>query len=165
MADRELWFHTEISNVVLSAWNKYPAVAQMSYPKPQGLTNPADEVPIAYSMQCGSITAVLAVGEIKKNAIDRVAWQSGNLGVGQMHAAQRRLSQELRGYVAPISPVQVVYVPRKLIRPSSSVTLASFNARKSSASTGRSFSCFNSEPRGLKICSPTTAPSTAGCFP
>jgi hypothetical protein len=29
-ADCELWFHTEISNVVLAAWNQYPRVTQSS---------------------------------------------------------------------------------------------------------------------------------------
>jgi hypothetical protein len=31
-ADCELWFHSEISNIVLAAWNQYPAVTQPRIP-------------------------------------------------------------------------------------------------------------------------------------
>lgn len=101
-ADRQLWFHTEISNIVLAAWSRYPAVVQTSHPKPQGFNNPADEVPIAYSMQRGSIRAILAVGEIKRNVIDREVWKSGHLDA---EVTQERLSQELRGYVGDKPPI------------------------------------------------------------
>lgn len=102
-ADRELWFHTEISNIVLAAWSRYPAVVQTSHPKPQGFNSPADEVPIAYSMQRGSIRAILAVGEIKRNVIDREVWKSGHLDA---EGTQERLSRELRGYVGDKPSIQ-----------------------------------------------------------
>lgn len=40
VADRELWFHTEISNIVLAAWSQYPTILQTSDARPHELPLP-----------------------------------------------------------------------------------------------------------------------------
>lgn len=137
VADRELWFHTEISNIVLAVWSQYPTVLQTSHSRPHEVSTPADEVATAYSIQRGSSRAFLVVGEIRKNVINRDVWQSGNLTT---KATQNRLSQELRGYVHDkppmlsrlLDPSGVHPEEKWLTCPGSPATPASFSARRSS---------------------------------
>ncbi|KAK4098395.1 hypothetical protein N658DRAFT_518025 [Parathielavia hyrcaniae] len=82
-ADCELWFHTEVSNVVLAAWTQY------------GRANISEEVDAMYGVDYAKSTVVLAIGEMKRNLIRPDLWQSGNpSGL----VSQQMLSRELRGY-------------------------------------------------------------------
>ncbi|POR39747.1 Uncharacterized protein TPAR_00065 [Tolypocladium paradoxum] len=94
-ADCENWFHTEISNVVLAAWARYPAIWQTSHSKPFTETSVSENVDVAYSVKIGGIRYTIAIGEIKRNLIDLEDWQSGSIS---STGTQMRLSKELRGY-------------------------------------------------------------------
>ncbi|KAL2255464.1 hypothetical protein VTK26DRAFT_3346 [Humicola hyalothermophila] len=94
-ADCELWFHTEISNVLLAAWSRYPEVMQTSHTKPPRVESIPEEVGSTHSVKFGGVRTVLAIGEMKRNLIDVRAWQRGDIS---NKSAQKELSQELRGY-------------------------------------------------------------------
>ncbi|KAK4152614.1 hypothetical protein C8A00DRAFT_16102 [Chaetomidium leptoderma] len=94
-ADCELWFHTEISNIVLAAWNEYRGVTQSSHIKPPRTDRIPEEVDSTYTVKVRNERTVLAIGEMKRNLVENVRWQQGSLG-GSM--GQVKLSQELRGY-------------------------------------------------------------------
>ncbi|KXX77148.1 hypothetical protein MMYC01_207562 [Madurella mycetomatis] len=94
-ADCELWFHSEISNIVLPAWNQFPVVTQTSHTKPPRVDNISEEVDAVYSVRFGGGRTVLAIGEMKRNLVDARLWQRGNI---YSNAGQKKLSQELRGY-------------------------------------------------------------------
>ncbi|KAK0701106.1 hypothetical protein B0T21DRAFT_321997 [Apiosordaria backusii] len=94
-ADCELWFHSEISNIVLAAWNQYPVVTQTSHTKPPLIANISEEVDTTYSVKFGATRTVLAIGEMKRNLVDPRLWQGGDISSS---ASQKKLSQELRGY-------------------------------------------------------------------
>ena len=97
-ADCELWFHTEISNVVLTALHMYPNVLQSSHQKPPGQNSISEEVDTIYTVEDGaegaSVRRVLAIGRMKRNHIYRREWE--NRGQAQC-GKQAILSQELRG--------------------------------------------------------------------
>ncbi|POR37631.1 Uncharacterized protein TPAR_02173, partial [Tolypocladium paradoxum] len=43
-ADIENWWHTEVSNPVLSAWNRYPRIIQTSHTKPLSGSNAPENI-------------------------------------------------------------------------------------------------------------------------
>ncbi|ODA83598.1 hypothetical protein RJ55_02113 [Drechmeria coniospora] len=94
-ADCELWFHSEISNVVLAAWSQYPALTQTSHSKPMGDKAVAEEIDATYAFRSRHHKVALAIGEMKRNLINPGPWQRGNIS---MDMTQKRLSKELRGY-------------------------------------------------------------------
>lgn len=96
-ADAVLWFHTEISNVVLAAFTGYPVVIQASHEKPLTGDRVDQVVDASYSIQYGNKRLPVAVGEFKRGLLRFEHWQSGNMRHGQ----QTIISQELRGY-APV---------------------------------------------------------------
>jgi len=93
-ADCELWFHAEISNVVLTAWNHYPRVTQSSQIKPPRENSISEEVDSMYCVKDGQTKTVLTIGEMKRNLIQRMYWQAGNIS---RSSSQEKLSKELRG--------------------------------------------------------------------
>ena len=98
-ADIEHWFGTEISNVVLAAWARYPSILQSSHMKPISEVAIAENVDVMYSVRIGNQRFPLAVGEIKRNIINKDLryWQrAADLSV--VKGPQMKLSQELRGY-------------------------------------------------------------------
>ncbi|KYK56285.1 hypothetical protein DCS_08255 [Drechmeria coniospora] len=95
-ADVELWFHTEISNVVLAAWNHHPTVVQTSHSKPPSEKNMPEEVDATYSFKSNQHRVALVIGEMKRNLVDADKWQCGRI---PSSGPQDRLSRELRGYV------------------------------------------------------------------
>lgn len=89
------WFHTEVSNIVLAAWVRYPYQLQASHEK--SLSDDVAEsqvVDIAYSIGPTGKRVQIAIGEFKRGIIEPEVWQSGNLARTQLP-----FSQELRGYV------------------------------------------------------------------
>lgn len=88
------WFHTEISNIVLAAWARYPALRQTSHEKPLSETNHTQTVDVSYSVQYGTQRLPVAIGEFKRGLIQPRQWQAGAL-----YTTQLSLSQELRGCV------------------------------------------------------------------
>jgi len=93
-ADCELWFHTEVSNVVLAGWDRYRQVTQASQTKLPRTENIPEEVDATYSIKYGNERTVIAIGEMKRNLIQAAAWQAGNV---LQVAGQKMLSRELRG--------------------------------------------------------------------
>jgi hypothetical protein len=93
-ADCELWFHTEISNVVLAAWNRCREVTQSSHIKPPSVQRIAEEVDSTYTVKLSMSRTVLAIGEMKRNLLRDDRWQRGNLVDAP---GQAKLSKELRG--------------------------------------------------------------------
>jgi len=95
--DITVWFHTEISNVVLPAWSCTPDVLQACQPKPRnpGPQQIPEMVDIVYALaDSKSNKQPLAIGEMKRNLIAWNRWQSGNIGDKGLQA---NLSRELRG--------------------------------------------------------------------
>ena len=92
--DGLVWFHTEISNVVLAAWARYPELLQVSHEKPLSETvSESQVVDIAYSIRPeGGKRVQIAIGEFKRGLIDPASWQGGKLRKSQI-----AFSQELRG--------------------------------------------------------------------
>ncbi|KAK1749602.1 hypothetical protein QBC47DRAFT_465494 [Echria macrotheca] len=90
-SDMALWFHTEVSNVVLAAWNDNPAAVQSCEAKPWTEEPISETVDVTYSLSAGD-KPPLAIGEFKRNLINVFEWRTGNLRISQ------RLSRELRGY-------------------------------------------------------------------
>jgi len=96
----ENWFHNEISNVVLSAWARYPSVLQTSHAKPLSEEVIAQNVDATYSTRINGRRVPVIIGEFKRNLIDAELWQAGTVG----HAGvQKNFAQELRGYANPLS--------------------------------------------------------------
>jgi len=98
--DGVLWFHTEISNVVLAAWSRYPDLLQVSHEKPLSETvSESQVVDIAYSIRReGGMRVQIAIGEFKRGLIESDSWQRGKLSKPQL-----AFSQELRGCAIVIS--------------------------------------------------------------
>ncbi|KAK5999037.1 hypothetical protein PT974_01424 [Cladobotryum mycophilum] len=93
-ADWENWFHTEVSNIVLAAWSRYPVVTQYSHQKSLSEQFKLDEeVDLIYTDRDDSGRIPIIIGEMKRGTIIDFEWQNAQLSTGQ-----RRLSQELRGY-------------------------------------------------------------------
>lgn len=89
------WFHTEVSNVVLSAFARYPNILQASHEKPLSHTRTDQTVDTSYSIYHGSTRVPIAIGEFKRGLIRPDQWQEGRL----LSSSQKALSKELRGYV------------------------------------------------------------------
>lgn len=85
------WFHTEISNIVLAAWGRYPAITQASHEK-TFIINDDKTVDVAYSVAHNGHKCHVAIGEFKRNLISINRWASGNL----TDKIQVALSRELR---------------------------------------------------------------------
>ncbi|KAL1861753.1 hypothetical protein VTK73DRAFT_6929 [Phialemonium thermophilum] len=94
-ADCENWLNSEISNVVLAAWTKYPNVLQTSHTRPLTEENISENVDSTYSVTIGDQRVPLAIGEMKRNLISAKEWQGGDIST---RGPQKKLSQELRGY-------------------------------------------------------------------
>ncbi|KAK3933729.1 hypothetical protein QBC46DRAFT_401384 [Diplogelasinospora grovesii] len=94
-ADCENWFNSEISNVVLAAWTRCPSVLQTSHNKPLTDENISENIDSTYSTKIGNRRVPLAIGEMKRNLITPQDWQTGDIS---SKGAQKKLSQELRGY-------------------------------------------------------------------
>ncbi|KAH6622675.1 hypothetical protein F5144DRAFT_336230 [Chaetomium tenue] len=94
-ADCELWFHTEISNVVLAAWNECREITQSSHIKPPSVDRISEEVDSTYTVKLNMDRTVLVIGEMKRNLLRNDWWQKGDLGSAP---GQAKLSKELRGY-------------------------------------------------------------------
>ncbi|KXX81133.1 hypothetical protein MMYC01_204082 [Madurella mycetomatis] len=92
-ADMEHWWHTEISDIVLAAWARYPAVVQTCHTNPLRDVSISENVDSTYGVYIGNQRFPVAIGEVKRNLISPSQWQSGNLV-----AAQQKLARELRGY-------------------------------------------------------------------
>ncbi|KAK4236866.1 hypothetical protein C8A03DRAFT_45196 [Achaetomium macrosporum] len=92
-ADEEHWWHNEISNIVLAAWARYPAVVQTSHTAPLSGVQISENVDSTYAMYIGNQRVPIAVGEMKRNLIQPIEWQTGKLT-----EAQQKLARELRGY-------------------------------------------------------------------
>ncbi|KAK3363937.1 hypothetical protein B0T25DRAFT_470175 [Lasiosphaeria hispida] len=103
-ADCELWFHTEISNIVLAAWNRFPQVTQCSHIKPPREDSIAEEVDTMYCVKDGGTKTVIAIGEMKRNLINSQLWQKGDISSS---SGQEKLSKELRGYAVKYKCPQV----------------------------------------------------------
>ncbi|KAK0730292.1 hypothetical protein B0H67DRAFT_630674 [Lasiosphaeris hirsuta] len=88
-----------MSNVVLAAWAKYPAVTQPCHTKPLSEVSISENVDSTYAMYAGNVRIPLVIGEMKRNLINAEAWQSGELPL-----AQKKLARELRGYGEHQSP-------------------------------------------------------------
>lgn len=99
-ADCEGWFISEICNIVLSAWARYPSVTLSQQNKPLSDVNISENVDLTFSSRIGNRRAALVVGESKRNLIDADLWQGGN---PSQRGPQKKLSQELRGYVTLVA--------------------------------------------------------------
>lgn len=99
-ADCENWFNSEISNIVLAAWTRYPSVLQTSHNKPLSDENINENVDSTYSTKVGNRRVPLVIGEMKRNLITPQDWQTGDIS---SKGSQKKLSQELRGYVTCIA--------------------------------------------------------------
>lgn len=93
--DGRIWFHTEVSNIVLAAWAGYPVVLQTSEASSLIEHRIAETVDISYSIHVHNTRRPLVIGEGKRNLINRRQWQEGNL----TSTVQKSLSRELRGWV------------------------------------------------------------------
>ena len=93
-ADIEHWWHTEISDVVLAAWARYPRITQTCHTKPLSDINIPDNVDCTYAMHVDNIRVPLAIGEMKRNPIVPSRWQANSLT-----EPQQKLARELRGCV------------------------------------------------------------------
>lgn len=96
------WHHTEVPNIVLGAFARYPSVLQSSHERPLGDQHIPETVDVAYSIRRGGTKAHITIGEMKWNLIRPRDWQAGN----PQGAAQIRLSQELRGCGYPLEYLQ-----------------------------------------------------------
>jgi len=91
-ADCAVWFHTEVSNIVLSAWN-LPDVLETNQARP-GADDGQEVVDVVYALaHRRSHQRPLAIGEWKRNLIKPGKWRHG------MPCEQVNLSRELRGQV------------------------------------------------------------------
>lgn len=89
------WFHTEVSNIVLAGFARYPALIQASHEKPFSETRYDQTVDVAYSVSHGRQRKHVVLGEFKRGLLVPDQWQSGKL-----RSTQQNLSRELRAYVA-----------------------------------------------------------------
>ncbi|SPQ21176.1 a505a8da-e047-4946-99ab-bbf81f681c51 [Thermothielavioides terrestris] len=98
--DCGVWFHTEVSNIVLPAWNDRPAVLQTCQSKPASTTKSIKEnVDMIYALADSHLQKrPLVIGEWKRNIIRSKAWLAGNIGTA---GTQVNLSRELLKYSCP----------------------------------------------------------------
>jgi hypothetical protein len=91
-ADAEHWWHTEISDVVLAAWAKYPGLVQTCHTQPLGEVSISENVDCTYGLYIGGQRYPVAIGEMKRNLIQPNDWRTSSL-----RESQERLARELRG--------------------------------------------------------------------
>lgn len=91
-ADIEHWWHTEVSDVVLAAWHKYPTIVPTDHTNPPGDVNIPQSVDSTYAMYIHGERAPIIIGEMKRNLIQASEWSGGELG-----EPRKKLTQELRG--------------------------------------------------------------------
>ncbi len=89
--DGHLWFHTEVSNIVLAAWANYPNIFDAAEEKPHSDENSKETVDTGYSIKHQRHSLHLAVGEFKRGLLDFQQWQTGRL-----KGSNLAFSQELR---------------------------------------------------------------------
>ncbi|KAL2186572.1 hypothetical protein L209DRAFT_731432 [Thermothelomyces heterothallicus CBS 203.75] len=92
-ADVEHWWHTEVSDVVLAAWARYPGIVQTCHTTPLNDVKIPENVDATYAMYIGNQRKPVVIGEMKRNFINRDEWENASLG-----NAQQKLARELRGY-------------------------------------------------------------------
>jgi len=119
--DMVVWFHTEVSNVVLAGWTSQPDILQTSQGKPLH-GNVPEMADVLYSIKVHNKRLPLVVGEAKRCLIKGQFWQNGRPDKSE---SQKALSRELRGFV-PEHP-HALEVPL-LIAPSMSGMLISTSA-------------------------------------
>lgn len=95
-SDAELFWHTEVSSVVLAGWNQYPQVVQTSHTKPLSEDTISEEVDATYAFRSNEHKVALAIGEMKRSLIRADKWQNDKV---LSSPGQAKLSQELRGLV------------------------------------------------------------------
>jgi hypothetical protein len=91
--DHSIWWHTEVSNIVITAFHSQPAVVQQAEVKPFTDERVVETVDIVYSMRPFSTRFALAIGEMKRGGIKELEWMSGKI----TSPRQQNLSRELRG--------------------------------------------------------------------
>lgn len=89
--DGVTWFNSEVSSIVLAAFQRFPLVTQQSHHPAKG--DSTKVVDSAYTMDFGGRKTNLVIGEFKRNLIRPDQWQINRLGGNQI-----TLSKELRGY-------------------------------------------------------------------
>ncbi|POR32477.1 hypothetical protein TPAR_07323 [Tolypocladium paradoxum] len=77
--DGVTWFHTEVSNVVLAAFKRYPHIVQASHDRPMSESRDDHTVDVAYSVYTGGARKHMAIGEFKRGPISAKQWQQGKL--------------------------------------------------------------------------------------
>ncbi|KAM0439584.1 hypothetical protein ACHAPT_000676 [Fusarium lateritium] len=92
-ADIEHWWHTEISDVVLAAWRRYPTIVQTDHTNPLRKTDIPENADSTYAMYLNGSRAPVVIGEMKRNLIRVDSWYQGTLT-----EPQQRLARELRGH-------------------------------------------------------------------
>jgi hypothetical protein len=91
-SDVEHWCHIEISDIVMAAWARYPAIVQTCHTEPLSEITIAENVDSTYGVYIGNQRYPVAIGEIKRNLINEEDWQANSL-----HDSQQKLARELRG--------------------------------------------------------------------
>ncbi|POR36347.1 Uncharacterized protein TPAR_03458 [Tolypocladium paradoxum] len=87
------WFHTEVSNIVLAGFARYPELILASHEKSFSEHRRDHTVDVAYSVAHAGRRKHVAIGEFKRGLIVGDQWQSGTL-----RSSQESLSRELRAY-------------------------------------------------------------------
>ncbi|KAL2174067.1 uncharacterized protein P884DRAFT_159421, partial [Thermothelomyces heterothallicus CBS 202.75] len=92
-SDVEHWWHTEISDIVMAAWARYPAIVQTCHTKPLSEITISENVDSTYGVYIGNQRYPVVIGEMKRNLINEEDWQANSL-----RDTQQKLARELRGY-------------------------------------------------------------------
>ncbi|KAH7124925.1 hypothetical protein B0J13DRAFT_565861, partial [Dactylonectria estremocensis] len=85
------WFHTETSNLALSAFTRRPGLLQTSHKKPFTQHRCDFTADVCYSVSHGGRRKRVATGEFKRGLIRAEQWQNGRLT-----SPQKRQERELR---------------------------------------------------------------------
>lgn len=94
--DGLLWFHSEISNIVLAAWAKHPNMLQVAEEKSLTGEPHKEIIDVGYSTRRDRKRVHMAIGEFKRGLLNFDAWQNNRI---KGKASQAAFSKELRGYV------------------------------------------------------------------
>ncbi|KAL2163218.1 hypothetical protein VTH06DRAFT_5274 [Thermothelomyces fergusii] len=92
-ADVEHFWHTEISDVVLAAWARWPRIVQTCHTAPSSGEKISETVDATYALYIGDQKKPVVIGEMKRNLILPNEWMTGTL-----RETQQKLARELRGY-------------------------------------------------------------------
>jgi hypothetical protein len=90
------WFHHEVSNVVLAAFQRYPALLQVAEAGPLTHIQINERVDVMYTVGHGGSKQCVLVVEMKRNLIDSAYWMKVTK---RDMEGQQKLGRELRGYV------------------------------------------------------------------